>query len=144
MRKSSIYFAFRINFLPLGHYIVLTILQFIGHLLFGWLAFTSPAQAQTTPQVAVFFQQPAQLEQTLALPFWKENNSSFWSYLSESLEESSAENEESHEGEPQPERHQALSAWHGRQARVGQGQPVVAAHNLPLYLQHCSLKIPLV
>jgi len=143
LQKIAIVFVVRINFLPLAHHIVLTILQFIGHLFLGWLAFTSPAQAPTTPSFNYSLEQRAQLEQSIALPLWRESATSFWSHFSESLEESSAENEESQEGEPAMAQHQALSAWHGRRASFAKHLQSAISEKLPLYLWHCCLKIHL-
>lgn len=132
------------NFLPLPHYITLTILHFIGQIFICWLAFTLPATAQTTAKADHPFYQIQQLDQSAVLPFWKESASSVWSLLSENLEESTAENEETHDGEPAAKQHQALLARHSGLTGNGHGHRFVAAHQLPLYLQYCSLKIHLI
>ena len=134
----------RINFLPLAHHIVLTILQFIGQIFISWLALTLPATAQTTVPSNLSLYQIQQLDQSAVLPYWKEIATSVWSLLSESLEESTAENEETHDGEPAAKLHQALLARHSGLAGDGHRHRLVAAHQLPLYLQYCSLKIHLI
>lgn len=121
--------------------IALPILQFIGHLILSWLAFTSPAQAQATPQATFILDQSAQLEQTMALPFWKESASPFWSHLSESLEQSTTENEEDDEAGAALNPIKALCFVHGQQAAAAQKHRRHTAANIPLYLRYCSLKI---
>lgn len=132
------------NFLPLPHHIALTILHFIGQIFISWLALTLPATAQTTAPSNLSLYQIQQLDQSAVLPFWKESATSVWSLLSESLEESTAENEETHDGEPAAKQHQALLARHSGLTGDGHGHRFVVAHQLPLYLQYCSLKIHLI
>jgi hypothetical protein len=142
--KFAIVFAVEMNFLPLPHHIALTILHFIGQIFISWLALTLPATAQTTAKANLPFYQIQQLDQSAVLPFWKESATSVWSLLSESLEESTAENEETHDGEPAAKQHQALLARHRGLAGDGHSHRFIAAHQLPLYLQYCSLKIHLI
>lgn len=132
------------NFLPLPHHIALTILHFIGQIFLSWLALTLPATAQTTAKADLSFYQIQQLDQSAVLPYWKESATSAWSLLSESLEENTAENEETHDGEPAAKQHQALLAKNSGLAGDSHSHRFVAAHQLPLYLQYCSLKIHLI
>lgn len=138
------FFVVHSNCIHLSQLIALTILQFIGHLFLSWLAFTSPAQAQATPQATFILNQSAQLEQTAPLPFWKESASSVWTHLSESLEESAAENEEDNDEGEAAAIQQILHASAAHDAASDNRNRTFFQAKVPLYLRYCILKIDLV
>lgn len=132
------------NFLPLAHHIALTILHFIGQIFISWLALTLPATAQITGQADLSLYQIQQLDQSAVLPFWKESTSSFWSYLSESLEENTAENEEDREDGNAATYQQFLRGAAAQHATAKRNNGTFLHAHVPLYLRYCSLKIDLV
>gem|GEM_PF-6553152 len=136
------FFVLQFNFIHLSQHIALTILHLIGQFFLHWLVLSLPATAQTTAPAEFHFFETQQLEQSAALPLWKESTSSFWSHLSESLEESSAENDNEDGNALANQKFLQEAASHTGAAK--KWNKAFSHANVPLYLRYCSLKIHLV
>lgn len=79
-----------------------------------------------------------------ALPLWKKPGTSYWSLLSEGLEETNAGNEkDGDDAAPEAEHHSLLSLFSALHALKLPTQDL-AFGSIPLYLRYCNLKIDLV